>query len=111
MIDARRMEVYTAAYNLSLEEEREACAMILNGDSYASLLDKGATVFCGNGADKAREVITHPNARFIADIVPLASGMTALSERAWHARKFIDTAYAVPLYIKEFQALKPRRPF
>lgn len=111
MIDARRMEVYTAAYNLSLEEEHEACAMILDSGSYASLLDKGETVFCGNGSDKAREVISHPNARFIADIVPLASGMTALSERAWHARRFIDTAYAVPLYIKEFQALKPRRPF
>lgn len=111
MIDARRMEVYTAAYNLSLEEEVAPCAMILDSDSFASLLDKGEVVFCGNGSDKARDVITHPGAHFISGIVPLASGMTALSERAWHARKFIDTAYAVPFYIKEFQALKPRRPF
>lgn len=111
MIDARRMEVYTAAYNLSLEEEISPCAMILEADSFASLLERGEAVFCGNGSDKAREVIKHPNARFIPGIVPLASEMTALAERAWHARKFIDTAYAVPFYIKEFQALKPRRPF
>ncbi len=111
MIDARRMEVYTAAYNLSLETEHEPCAMIVDAESYRDLLDRGETVICGNGSDKTREVINHPNARFISGIQPLASGMTALSERAWHERRFIDTAYAVPLYIKEFQALKPRRPF
>ncbi len=111
MIDARRMEVYTAAYNLSLETEVEPCAMILDADCFHELLDRGETVFCGNGSDKAREVITHPNARFIPNIVPLASQMTALAERAWHKREFIDTAYSVPEYIKDFQALKPKRPF
>lgn len=111
MIDARRMEVYTAAFNLSLETETEPCAMILDQDSYASLLAKGPTVFCGNGSDKAADVIKHPDARFIKGIVPLASQMTALAELAWHKRDFIDTAYSVPAYIKEFQALKPKRPF
>lgn len=111
MIDARRMEVYTAAFNLSLETETEPCAMILDQDSYASLLTKGPTVFCGNGSDKAADVIKHPDARFIKGIVPLASQMTALAELAWHKREFIDTAYSVPAYIKEFQALKPKRPF
>lgn len=111
MIDARRMEVYTAAYNTALEAEEKPRAMILDAGSYASLLARGEVVFCGNGSEKAREVIDHPNARFFDDIHPLASGMTALAERAWHSRQFIDTAYAVPFYIKEFQAIKPRRPF
>ena len=111
MIDARRMEVYTAVYNLSLETEMEPCAMILDADSFSEVLARGEVVMCGNGSDKAREVITNPAAHYVSDIVPLASQMTALSERAWHNRQFIDTAYSVPFYIKEFQALKPKRPF
>lgn len=111
MIDARRMEVYTAGYNLSLEAEVEPQAMIVTPESYSALLEQGPVVFCGNGSGKCREVITHPNARFIPDIVPLASQMTALAERAWHNRQFLDTAYAVPTYIKDFQAVKPKRPF
>ena len=111
MIDARRMEVYTAAYDLSLNELEAAHAHILTPDSYSGLLERGPVVFCGDGSDKARGLITHPNARFIGGIRPLAADMLALAERAWRDRRFIDTAYSTPMYVKEYQAVKPKRPF
>lgn len=111
MIDARRMEVYTAVYDTALNVVAEPQAMILDSGSFAGLLESGRAVIVGNGAGKASGVIDSPNAQFMSDVAPLASGMIALAEQAWHRRDFIDTAYSTPLYIKDFQALKPRRPF
>lgn len=111
MIDARRMEVYTAVYDTALNVVAEPQAMILDSGSFAGLLESGRAVIVGNGAGKASGVIDSPNAQFMPDVAPLASGMIALAEQAWHRRDFIDTAYSTPLYIKDFQALKPRRPF
>lgn len=109
MIDARRMEVYTAAYNFALEDMMPQQPLILDEGSYASLLDNHRKVlFFGNGSDKAKEVIKAPNAEFVPDIVPLAIDMIALAERAYSQREFLDTAYSVPNYIKDFQATKPK---
>lgn len=109
MIDARRMEVYTAAYNFALEDVMPQQPLILDESSYASLLDNHRKVlFFGNGSDKAKEVIKAPNAEFVPDIVPLAIDMIALAERAYSQREFLDTAYSVPNYIKDFQATKPK---
>lgn len=109
MIDARRMEVYTAAYDMWLKPLMEPQPLILTTESYADLLDRGPLLFMGNGVDKAREVITHPNARFVEGIVPLATDMLALSEKAFRARSFLDTAYSTPEYLKEFQGTKPKK--
>ncbi len=68
-------------------------------------------MFFGNGSDKARDVISHPNARFIADIVPMATDMVALAERSFARREFLDLAYSTPNYLKEFQATKPKKLF
>lgn len=111
MIDARRMEVYTAVYSFALEPLMEPRPLILDENSYDEFLAQGKVAFMGNGSDKARSVITSPNAIFIPDIVPLASDMTALSEQAYSRREFLDLAYSVPEYLKDFQALKPKRPF
>jgi tRNA threonylcarbamoyladenosine biosynthesis protein TsaB len=109
MIDARRMEVYTAAYNFALEDVMPQQPLILDEGSYASLLDNHRKVlFFGNGSDKAKEVIKASNAEFVPDIVPLAIDMIALAERAYSQREFLDTAYSVPNYIKDFQATKPK---
>ena len=105
------MEVYTAVYDTALNVVAEPQAMILDSGSFAGLLESGRAVIVGNGAGKASGVIDSPNAQFMSDVSPLASGMIALAEQAWHRRDFIDTAYSTPLYIKDFQALKPRRPF
>ena len=112
MIDARRMEVYTAAYTPALEAVLEPQAMILDEHSFEDLLDKGYTlVLMGNGSVKARNVITHKGVRFIDGVKPVAVDMLALAERAWREQDFIDVAYSTPLYLKEFQATRPRNPF
>lgn len=110
MIDARRMEAYTAAYDIALAELLAPQPLILDADSYADLLATGRPViFFGDGSDKARDLLAaHPNARFVPGVAPLAVDMLALSERAYARRDFIDTAYSVPAYLKDFQATRPK---
>lgn len=109
MVDARRMEVYTGAYDFALEPLMPQQALILDTDSYSSLLATGRPVlFFGDGSGKAKDVITAPNARFVPDILPMAVDMLALSEKAYAERRFIDPAYSVPNYIKDFQATRPK---
>lgn len=109
MIDARRMEVYTAAYDFALREVMPQQPLILDENSYAGVLAANRKVlFFGNGSDKAKEIIKAPNAVFVPEIVPLAIDMIALAERAYSQRDFIDIAYSVPNYIKDFQATKPK---
>ena len=108
MIDARRMEVYTAVYNPALEPVVEPRPMILDSASFADVLEEHQVVFMGDGSDKARDVIKHRNARFIAGVKPVALDMIALSERAFRQKDFTDVAYSTPLYLKEFQATVPR---
>ena len=112
MIDARRMEVYTAVYNAALEPVLEPQAMILDGHSFEDLLQQGYTlVAMGNGSDKARQVLAHERMRFIEGMKPVAVEMMALAEKAYREKDFIDVAYSTPLYLKEFQATKPKNPF
>lgn len=109
MIDARRMEVYTAAYTPALESVVEPRAMILDEHSFESQLGVGYTlVAVGNGSDKARQVLTHEQVRFIGGIKPVALEMMALAEKAYREKQFIDVAYSTPLYLKDFQATKPK---
>ena len=111
MIDARRMEVYTAAYAPSLEAVLEPQAMILDEHSFDALLDKGHTlILMGNGSDKARQVLTRDGVRFVDGVKPVAVDMMALAEKAYREQAFIDVAYSTPLYLKEFQAIKPKNP-
>ena len=111
MIDARRMEVYTGVYSLALGPLEAPHPLILDENSYREWLDKGEVLFFGDGSDKARKVITHPNARFIADVNPLAVDMLALSDKAFREQRFISLAYSVPTYLKEFQATRPKPLF
>lgn len=109
MIDARRMEVFTAAYDFALTPLMEPQPLILGETSYAGLLSTGRPVlFFGDGSDKAKAVITAGNATFVPDVVPLAVDMIALAEQAYTRRSFIDLAYSVPAYLKEFQATHPK---
>lgn len=111
MIDARRMEVYTAAYTPALEAVLDPQAMILDEHSFENLLVQGyELVLMGNGSDKARHVLNRDGVRFIEGIKPVAVDMMALAEKAYREQRFIDVAYSTPLYLKEFQATKPRNP-
>ncbi|MDE7468137.1 MAG: tRNA (adenosine(37)-N6)-threonylcarbamoyltransferase complex dimerization subunit type 1 TsaB, partial [Muribaculaceae bacterium] len=109
MIDARRMEVFTAAYDFGLQALMQPQPLILDENSYSDLLATGRPVlFFGDGSDKARSVITADNAVFVPDVTPLAVDMVALAERDFARRKFIDLAYSTPEYLKDFQATKPK---
>lgn len=109
MIDARRMEVYTCVLDMWLNELMPTRPLILDSGSYGDLLDKGPLLFMGNATDKARTVIDHPNAVWVEGIQPLAADMLALSEKAFRAGQFLDLAYSVPMYLKEFQATTPKK--
>ena len=109
MIDARRMEVYTAASNSALQAVIEPQAMIIDENSFSDILAEHKVVFMGNGSNKVREVIKHPNAVFVDGIKPVALEMMALAEKAFRESDFIDVAYSTPLYLKEFQATTPKK--
>ncbi|MBR6489125.1 MAG: tRNA (adenosine(37)-N6)-threonylcarbamoyltransferase complex dimerization subunit type 1 TsaB [Muribaculaceae bacterium] len=109
MIDARRMEVYTAVYNNSLEAVVEPQPMILNENSFSTLLTSNSLVMIGNGAAKAKEIIKHDKVQFMPDIKPVAVDMLALSEKAFREKQFLDVAYSTPLYLKDFQATVPKK--
>ncbi len=109
MIDARRMEVYAAIYDRALRPVKEISADIIDENSYREYLEKHPVYFFGNGADKCRSKITHPNAHFIEEVYPLAKNMAPLAERA-HARgEFEDVAYFEPFYLKEFIATQSKK--
>ena len=108
MIDARRMEVYAAVYDRALREVRPIQADVVEADTYLPYLERGPVCFFGNGAGKCRQVITHPNARFIEGIQPLARHMLPLAERAVMQERFEDVAYFEPYYLKEFVAIKSK---
>ena len=108
MIDARRMEVFTGAYDFALNALEGPAPMILDENSYASLLAEREVWFMGDGSEKAKEVIKSPNAHWIDGLNPMAKDMFALSEKAFREGDFLDIAYSVPEYLKEYQTTTPK---
>lgn len=106
MIDARRMEVYTAAFDMHGHPLTAITAMVIDAHSLTDELTTGPVLFVGDGAEKCQEVITHPNARFRADLPPSAQGMFTLAEGKLAAGEVEDVAYFEPFYLKEFVAGK-----
>jgi tRNA threonylcarbamoyladenosine biosynthesis protein TsaB len=107
MIDARRMEVYTAVYTPLLAEKTAAWPEIVTEASFATYLEQ-PTYFFGNGSDKCKATLTHANAHFIPGIQPSATAMMLLAEKAFEQKQFADTAYFEPFYLKEFMATMPK---
>lgn len=109
MIDARRMEVYSAVYDRALKEVREVRPDIVTEETYKEYLDKGPVYFFGDGTGKCKDVIKHPNAKFADGIQPLAKNMQPLAEMAYARKEFKDVAYFEPFYLKEFVAIKSKK--
>lgn len=109
MLDARRMEVYAQITNTALQTVKETSADIVEANTYDEYLQNNVVYFFGNGADKCKEVITHPNARFIENIVPLAKNMFPLAEKRMAEELFEDVAYFVPFYLKDFVAKEAKK--
>ena len=108
MLDARRMEVYSALYDRALKEVRPVGADVVTAETYKQYLDERPVYFFGNGAKKCMEVINHPNAHYIDGIEPLAKWMQPLAEKRFLQEQFEDVAYFVPFYLKDFVAIKPK---
>lgn len=109
MIDARRMEVYSAIYDNSLNVIKNISADVIDENSYREYLDKQPVYFFGNGAAKCKDMIKHENAHFIDDIVPHAKWMFPLAEKALVNQDFKDLAYFEPFYLKDFVASQPKK--
>ena len=107
MVDARRMEVYTAVFTPDGRQLTDTRPQVIEPDSFADLLAEGPVLFIGDGADKCRETLTHPNACFV-QCCPKASAMLRPAFAAWNEKRFEDTAYFEPFYLKEFIATVPR---
>jgi len=108
LMDARRMEVYSAIYNSSLQQIRPTMAEVVEQNTYLPWLEQHPILFFGNGAEKCRTLIDHPNARFLNHIVPEAANMIPLAEKAFSEKQFVDTAYFEPFYLKDFIATTPK---
>lgn len=108
MIDARRMEVYTALYDKKLDLVEEPHAKILNQDSFKSYMDDGTVVFAGNGSGKFREIINNNHAIFLDQFKLSASMMADIAQRNYRENKFEDLAYFEPFYLKKFHATVPK---
>jgi len=108
MIDARRMEVYTSFYDKNLQLMRDIQAEIIDENTYSDLLKERKIVCFGNGAEKCKAVLNHPNIEFIDHISPLAKDMVELAEKAFLNKEFQDVAYFEPFYLKEFVATVPK---
>lgn len=102
MIDARRMEVFTALYDYSLNTKIEPCALILQQNSFFTELEKNKIVFSGTGVPKWKAICQHPNSLF-SDIYDLAPAMAYLSFNYLLQHRFANLAYSQPFYLKEFK--------
>jgi tRNA threonylcarbamoyladenosine biosynthesis protein TsaB len=109
LMDARRMEVYTAVFDKELNVLEAISAKIVDEETFAGLLKNNKVVFFGNGADKCKEVIKHENAIFVDDCHPLAKNLAPLAEKHFAKEKFEDTAYFEPFYLKDFVATTPKK--
>jgi len=101
MIDARRMEVFTAIYTKDLQIAKESAAITLNENSFDEYLSNNSICFFGNGSSKFSAIKKHDQAIF-SDIKTDAISMIGLSEKKFAQKEFVDLAYAEPLYLKEF---------
>ena len=106
MIDARRMEVYTALYDGQANPLSETEAKVIDETSFEELKGK-KIVFVGDGAEKCQEVLAHLEADFI-QTYPSSSYMVEVANRKYDATEFEDVAYFEPFYLKNFIALKKK---
>ena len=108
MLDARRMEVYSAIFDANYYQIRETKAQILDENAFAKYLEKGKVYFIGNGVEKTKAIINHPNAIFVENKLPSAKEMGILAYNKYKISDTEDVAYFEPYYLKDFVALKPK---
>lgn len=107
MLDARRMEVYTAIYDQALREIQATEALIVNEETTEQFNRKETICFFGDGMPKCKEVLSRfSNSIFIDHLIPSAAEMSELSESRFNNKQFEDVAYFEPFYLKDFMIVK-----
>lgn len=109
MIDARRMEVFTAVYDNSLNVVEAISAKIIDEESFAPFLEDNAITYIGDGADKCRVSIKSDKAVFDTENYNSAANMSALAHTAYTEKRFEDVAYFEPFYLKDFVFTTPKK--
>jgi tRNA threonylcarbamoyladenosine biosynthesis protein TsaB len=109
LMDARRMEVYTALFDDQLNIQETTSAKIVDEESFVEILKTNKVVFFGNGTEKCKEVIKSTNAIFVDNVHPLAKNLAPLAEKSFALGKFEDVAYFEPFYLKDFVATTPKK--
>lgn len=109
MIDARRMEVYSALFSDNVSMVRKIKAEIIDEKSFLKELKNNIVVFGGDGAPKCKEALgKNQNAIFLDEFFPSSKFMAQLSEQKFRNSDFEDVAYFEPFYLKDFVAGIPR---
>jgi tRNA threonylcarbamoyladenosine biosynthesis protein TsaB len=108
LLDARRMEVYSAVFNADYVKIRETKAEVIDENSFQEYLKKGKVYFLGDGAEKCKEILTHRNAIFLNGYFPSAKQMAKVSYEKYNQNDIEDVAYFEPFYLKDFLITKPK---
>lgn len=110
MIDARRMEVYTATYGKNNEAIEPVTAKIVEEHSFDDLMEKGKVLFFGDGSEKCKVLLgKNKNALFTSSGLPSAKHINDIAYKKYLAGEFEDVAYFEPYYLKDFIATKAKK--
>lgn len=112
MIDARRMEVYTAIYDTEMNVQQETEAKIIEEDAFAELLKTKKLIFAGNGAAKCKATFAHTDQAIV--LTEVGCSARSLGKVAWkkyQEEAFEDLVVFEPFYLKDFVAIKAKNPF
>ncbi len=109
MIDARRMEVYSAVYESNYTRKRIIQAEVIDESSFQDVLSEKTTYFLGDGAEKCKSILSHKNAIFVDGKHPSAKEMASLSFAKFKQNLFEDVAYFEPFYLKNFVATPEKK--
>lgn len=109
MLDARRLEVYSAIFDTQFNSIRAIEAQVLNETSFQSYLSKNKVYFIGDGVAKTKALLDNNNAVFIENKLPSADQMSALSFNKYKKSDTEDVAYFEPYYLKDFVAIKSKK--
>lgn len=109
LLDAKRMEVYSAVFNKDNKKIRNVKAEIITSTSFHEYLKHQKVYFFGDGAEKCKEIIVHENAIFMNGKFPSANEMSVLSFEKYKKNDIEDVAYFEPFYLKDFIITKSKK--
>jgi tRNA threonylcarbamoyladenosine biosynthesis protein TsaB len=109
MIDARRMEVYTSLFNSAGKQLEPVSAKIIDETYLSGWLQQHRILFFGNGSEKCRQALDHPNALFLGPLFASARFMIKYAEEKFNKKEWENVAYFEPFYLKNFVATIPKK--